>query len=101
MPPAYPTDVDQTPDTFQNVCSAPQKQPSPKTATAIPAGASVSIGLPSTRCVPPTLNGRMSRPGSAVSALWSSDFERLKIIGSTSRVKTCLLYTSDAADDLT
>ena len=30
MPPAYPTDVDQTPGIRQKISSAPQKQPSPK-----------------------------------------------------------------------
>ncbi len=53
-PPAYPTEVDQTPGTSQNVFSSPQKQPSPNTATPKPSGAWVSTGLPSVRWVPPT-----------------------------------------------
>ena len=34
VPPAYPTEVDQTPGICQKISSAPQKQPSPKTATS-------------------------------------------------------------------
>ena len=34
MPPAYPTEVDQTPGTCQKISSAPQKQPSPNSATS-------------------------------------------------------------------
>src|SRR5439155_7090580 len=35
-PPAYPTDVEMTPGIFQNIFSAPQKQPIPKIAVCAP-----------------------------------------------------------------
>ncbi len=34
LPPAYPTEVDHTPGTCQKISSAPQKQPSPNSATS-------------------------------------------------------------------
>src|SRR6266704_1515245 len=37
-PPAYPTAVEITPGIFQNIFSAPQKQPMPKTASWAPSG---------------------------------------------------------------
>ena len=57
IPPVYPTAVDQTPGTCQNVFSSPQKQPSANTAVASPAGNGGTIRLPVTTWVSGTSNG--------------------------------------------
>src|SRR3954471_13756508 len=64
-PPAYPADVDQTPGIRQKISSAPQKQPSPKTATSKPSGmlsALVTTGVPSTTCSSARVNHCSVRP---------------------------------------
>ena len=54
-----------TPGVCQKPRSAPQKQPMPKIAVSTPSGNGGSSGVPSTKCVSGTWNGRVSRPGSA------------------------------------
>src|SRR5205823_6991433 len=64
-PPAYPTEVEMTPGTFQNIFSAPQKQPIPKTATCAPAGHGPRSGVPSTACRGTPLRGPWPEIGRA------------------------------------
>ena len=54
-----------TPGVCQKPRSAPQKQPMPKMAVSTPSGKGGSSGVPSTKCVSGTWNGRVSRPGRA------------------------------------
>src|SRR5258705_13622658 len=52
------------PGICQNIRSAPQKQPIPKTAISDPAGHGPCCGVPSTACVGGTFSG-VVRPGNA------------------------------------
>src|ERR1019366_3439654 len=63
-PAAYPTAVEQTPGSCQNLRSAPQKHPIANIARSRPAGNGASRRWPLTKCLSGT-SRRSSRPGSA------------------------------------
>src|SRR3990172_10349335 len=63
-PAVYPTAVEYTPSTCQNLRSAPQKQPIANVARASPSGNGGSSGRPLTKCAAGT-SIRSARPGSA------------------------------------
>src|SRR3990170_5507741 len=71
-PPAYPTAVTNTPSpSCQNLRSAPQKQPRPKTARSIPSGYGPCRGCPLTKCRSAVGIGD-ERPGNASVELGTS-----------------------------
>src|SRR3954463_12850851 len=66
-PPAYPTAVEYTPGSSQNLRSAPQKQPMPNCASCRPAGNGALSGCPFRKWRSGTGIG-LARPGSTLSA---------------------------------